>query len=99
VKGLIAVSAVPSDTAVAVAVPESVSTQKSVLLTQSGGTLTALNATCTHMGCKVAPDGAKLHCPCHQSMFSLTGQVVSGPAPAPLHPVAVKVVDGQVVLG
>jgi Rieske Fe-S protein len=97
-KGLIALSAVPSDTAVAVSVPTSVSQQGTVLLTQNGGKLTALDATCTHMQCKVGIDGSKLACPCHGSMYTLTGMVTQGPAPAPLHPVAVKVVSGQVEL-
>jgi cytochrome b6-f complex iron-sulfur subunit len=98
VQGLIALSDVPTDASVAVAVPESVSKVKSVLITQSGGKVVALDATCTHEACKVAPAGAQLHCPCHQSTYELTGQVVSGPAPAPLATVAVKVESGQVVL-
>jgi cytochrome b6-f complex iron-sulfur subunit len=98
-KGLIALTDVPTDAAVAVDVPESVSKVKSVLITQSGGKVVALDATCTHMACKVAPDGGQLHCPCHQSTYELTGQVISGPAPAALAAVAVKVESGQVVLG
>jgi Rieske Fe-S protein len=74
------------------------STGRTLLITQSGGTLTALDATCTHMQCTVAPDGPKLQCPCHGSQYTLTGAVTQGPAPAALHDVSVKVVGGQVVL-
>lgn len=62
------------------------------------GTAVAFSAICTHMGCVVAPDGAELRCPCHGSVFEIaTGANVSGPAPRPLHVVAVEVKDGQVV--
>ena len=84
----------PTDTAVSV----QDSTGRILLLTQSGGKLTALDATCTHQGCTVSPAGQELMCPCHGSQFTLTGAVTSGPAPTALHPVAVKVVSGQVVL-
>src|SRR6185437_3508821 len=94
VKGIIALSAVPSNASVSV----KDSTGRILLITQSGGKLTALDSTCTHMGCTVAPDGGILQCPCHGSQYSLTGAVQRGPAPSALHPVSVKVVDGQVVL-
>lgn len=93
-KGIIALSSVPSDASVSV----KDSTGRTLLITQSGGKLTALDATCTHMQCTVAPDGSKLQCPCHGSQYSLTGTVLQGPAPAPLKVVNVKVVSGQVVL-
>lgn len=96
--GLIALKDVPSDAAVSVPVSTDVSQQGALLLTQSGGKLTALDATCTHRACKVAPSGSQLMCPCHGSQYTLTGQVTAGPAPSPLHTVAVKVVSEQVVL-
>ncbi len=94
VKGIIALSDVPTDTSVSV----KDSTGRTLLITQSGGKLTALDATCTHMACTVAPKGAALACPCHGSMYTLTGAVTQGPAPAPLHTVAVRDSGGQVVL-
>jgi cytochrome b6-f complex iron-sulfur subunit len=93
-QGIIALSDVPSDKAVSV----KDSTGRTLLITQSGGKLTALDATCTHMACTVAPDGSKLTCPCHGSQYSLTGSVIQGPAPSALKVVNVKVVSGQVVL-
>jgi Rieske Fe-S protein len=94
VKGIIALSDVPSDKSVSV----KDSTGRTLLITQSGGKLTALDATCTHMQCTVAPDGSKLQCPCHGSQYTLTGSVIQGPAPAALAVVSVKVDSGQVVL-
>jgi cytochrome b6-f complex iron-sulfur subunit len=92
--GFIALSKIPSDKSVSVKDP----TGRTLLMTQSGGKLTALDSTCTHQGCTVAPDGGKLACPCHGSQFSLTGAVQQGPATVALHTVAVKVTGGQVSL-
>jgi Rieske Fe-S protein len=52
----------------------------------SDTTATALHADCTHMGCPVGYTSptAPLLCPCHGSEYSLTGNVLRGPATAPL---------------
>lgn len=71
---------------------------KALLVTRpSEGEVVALSAVCTHQGCAVAPDGERLRCPCHGSTYDLTGKNLGGPAPSPLTPVAVEVVDGTVV--
>ena len=58
----------------------------------------AFSAICTHQGCTVAPADDKLRCPCHGSTYeTLTGQVVSGPAPERLNEVPVQVSNGTVV--
>jgi Rieske Fe-S protein len=48
--------------------------------------LIALSATCSHLGCTVTlPSGGHdFQCPCHGSVFDLVGDVVHGPATAPL---------------
>jgi cytochrome b6-f complex iron-sulfur subunit len=92
--GFVALSKIPSDSSVSVKDP----TGRILLMTQSGGTVTALDSTCTHQGCTVAPDKSILKCPCHGSEFSLTGAVKQGPATVALHTVAVKVTGGQVSL-
>ena len=92
--GFVALSKIPSGSSVSVKDP----TGRILLMTQSGGKVVALDSTCTHQGCTVAPSGGQLACPCHGSTFSLTGAVEQGPASVALHTVAVKVSGGQVSL-
>ena len=44
----------------------------------------ALSVRCTHQGCHVRPKGEALACPCHGSTYDLEGNVIRGPAKAPL---------------
>lgn len=62
------------------------------------GQVSAWNAECPHLGCKVSFDGEKSRfgCPCHASYFSLDGQVQAGPAPRPMDSLDSRVRDGQV---
>ena len=58
----------------------------------------ALSATCTHSEvCLLSwnPDRRQVICPCHQGVFDLYGNVVSGPPPRPLEHREVVVRDGQ----
>jgi Rieske Fe-S protein len=47
-----------------------------------GGTVHAVSATCTHLGCIVNwnPAEGSWDCPCHGSRFAADGQVLNGPA-------------------
>jgi len=40
----------------------------------------ALSPICTHLGCTVEIEQARLVCPCHGSMYDREGKVVRGPA-------------------
>lgn len=46
-----------------------------VWLLRRGAQVTALSASCPHLGCSVdlAPDGKSFFCPCHTSWFELDG--------------------------
>ena len=48
--------------------------------------VTAFGPQCTHLGCAYHWDEGKNEflCPCHTSLFSIDGKVISGPAPRPL---------------
>jgi cytochrome b6-f complex iron-sulfur subunit len=66
-----------------------------------GGSIRALSATCTHMGCILRPNPAarRLDCPCHRTYFSWSGKVVFHQlkvAPANLPSLPSRVRDGQI---
>jgi cytochrome b6-f complex iron-sulfur subunit len=52
---------------------------------EDGGFL-ALSSKCTHLGCTVpwVEKELKFACPCHGSVFDITGSVINSPAPRPL---------------
>lgn len=50
----------------------------------TAGRLEVLSLTCTHLGCRVTATEDGFACPCHGSLFDRQGQVVRGPATAPL---------------
>ena len=65
------------------------------------GTVTAFGAQCTHLGCAYHWDAGnhEFICPCHSSVFSIAGEVQSGPAPRPLDRYEAKVEKGKLMLG
>jgi menaquinol-cytochrome c reductase iron-sulfur subunit len=63
--------------------------------------IVAFGPQCTHLGCAYHWDEAKSEflCPCHNSVFSVDGAVVSGPAPRPLDRYETKVENGKLLVG
>ncbi|MBE9141806.1 QcrA and Rieske domain-containing protein [Planktothrix mougeotii] len=59
----------------------------------------AVNPTCTHQGCTVDWNASQSSfvCPCHNSRYAPGGNVVRGPATAPLKTYDVKI-DGDLIL-
>ncbi len=57
-----------------------------ILVRTDSTTVVALSDICTHAGCGVVytPARGQLQCPCHGSIFALSGAVVLGPATTPL---------------
>lgn len=73
---------------------------KIIVVHAKDGSLHALSAICTHMGCAVLYDEklGQLRCPCHGSDFGLDGHNLKGPATRPLKPYEVRNDNGQVVI-
>ena len=66
-----------------------------------GGTVKAVSAVCTHQGCLLLLDAAahRLRCPCHPTVFSVTGKLLSYSLPTPpanLPALHARVRDGQI---
>jgi succinate dehydrogenase / fumarate reductase iron-sulfur subunit len=61
--------------------------------------VTALDSTCTHLGCRVSWDSmaGELRCPCHGGAYDRTGEVKSGPPPRALARLNTKI-EGDGIL-
>jgi cytochrome b6-f complex iron-sulfur subunit len=72
-----------------------------VEVVRSGDAVTARLLRCTHMGCIVRWKEAEGEyvCPCHDGRYDAAGNVLAGPPPLPLRPVAVAVSGDRVILG
>jgi cytochrome b6-f complex iron-sulfur subunit len=72
-----------------------------IVLNIQGKGILAFSRVCTHLGClvKYYPEKQLFICPCHAGEFDLEGNVVSGPPPKPLPQFAVKIQDGNLVIG
>jgi cytochrome b6-f complex iron-sulfur subunit len=57
-----------------------------IIIVNTGDGFVALSSVCTHLGCQVTynQSSGNLPCPCHGSVFSITGSVLNGPASSPL---------------
>jgi cytochrome b6-f complex iron-sulfur subunit len=63
--------------------PEGMRDPLYVLALESDG-YAVLSPICTHRGCTVDVQGARLVCPCHGSTYDRRGNVLRGPAERPL---------------
>ncbi len=88
-----------ADIPVGGAVSATLDGQPIILVQPEAGTVVGLSAVCTHQQCTVVPDGDRILCPCHGSVYDLTGGNVSGPAPRPLDSVPVHVAGNDVLPG
>jgi quinol---cytochrome c reductase iron-sulfur subunit, bacillus type len=56
---------------------------------------------CTHLGCAYhwEEERDRFVCPCHESLFTIEGKVVGGPASRPLDRYAVRVENSKLLVG
>jgi menaquinol-cytochrome c reductase iron-sulfur subunit len=68
---------------------------------QADNSVIAFGPACTHLGCAYHWEDGKndFVCPCHNSLFSIDGKVLSGPAPRPLDRFETKVQGSRLLLG
>ena len=68
--------------------------RKVFLMRKPDGSLMAMSTVCTHLGCNVYYRKGKeiFECPCHQGVFDIEGNPVSGPPQIPLerYPVGIR---------
>jgi menaquinol-cytochrome c reductase iron-sulfur subunit len=67
---------------------------------QADGQVTILSPMCTHLGCGYHWDASdrKFKCPCHGSVYDVTGKVLGGPAPRPLDHLPTKTEEGRLLV-
>jgi menaquinol-cytochrome c reductase iron-sulfur subunit len=68
---------------------------------QADNRVVAFGPQCTHLGCAYHWEEGKNEflCPCHSSLFSIDGKVVSGPAPRPLDRFETKIEGKKLLIG
>lgn len=71
-----------------------------LVIRTSDGAFRAFSALCTHLQCVVgySPERNRIECPCHQGVYSIDGQNISGPPPRPLDEYAITINDGAVIV-
>jgi nitrite reductase/ring-hydroxylating ferredoxin subunit len=74
-----------------------------VLVGLDGAGFYAMSAICTHKFCKIGDETGEVEpegpiiCLCHNSVFSRTGEIISGPAESSLQHYKLEQVDGHLV--
>jgi len=67
---------------------------------EPNGEIKVFSPICPHLGCGYHWDNdkGKFACPCHGSVYSITGQVLAGPAPRPLDDLPEKIENGRLLV-
>jgi menaquinol-cytochrome c reductase iron-sulfur subunit len=76
-------------------------TQKAVwAVKQPDGAVTVFAPLCTHLGCGYHWDTTdrRFKCPCHGSVYDVTGEVLAGPAPRALDRLPTKIQEGRLLV-
>jgi menaquinol-cytochrome c reductase iron-sulfur subunit len=66
----------------------------------ASGEIYVFSNVCTHLGCRVTwkEDKKEYFCPCHDGIFNLEGEIVSGPPPKPLARYETKIEDNTLYI-
>lgn len=77
---------------------ESTQTGIAYAITHDGQEVKVFSNLCTHLSCRVTWNEAKqgFFCPCHDGLFGINGEVLSGPQPRPLDQFKTKIENGQI---
>ena len=71
---------------------------KCILVRTFKGELKSYRQVCTHLGCAVRWDGARLECPCHLGFFEVEqGFPVQGPPTRPLSGIALEIREDRMI--
>jgi menaquinol-cytochrome c reductase iron-sulfur subunit len=76
-------------------------TQKAVwAVKHPDGAVTVFSPLCTHLGCGYHWDTTdrRFKCPCHGSVYAVTGEVLAGPAPRALDRLPTKIEEGRLLV-
>jgi menaquinol-cytochrome c reductase iron-sulfur subunit len=67
------------------------------VIKHSPSEVTVFSPICPHLGCRYSwhPETKEFACPCHGSIYSITGKVLGGPAPRPLDALPTKLEKGE----
>jgi menaquinol-cytochrome c reductase iron-sulfur subunit len=78
-----------------------ISEKSTAWVVRKAGGVVAFGPQCTHLGCAYRWDESANHflCPCHTSVFSIDGAVISGPAPRPLDRYETRIEGGRLLIG
>jgi menaquinol-cytochrome c reductase iron-sulfur subunit len=76
------------------------STRDVWVIRHSADEVTVFSPICPHLGCHYDWDAQarQFRCPCHGSVFSITGKVLGGPSPRPLDALPHKIQDGVLLV-
>ena len=72
-----------------------------VYVTKSAsGEIYVLSNVCTHLSCRVTwkEDNKEYFCPCHDGIFDIEGEIVSGPPPKPMARYETKIEDNTLYI-
>jgi len=71
-----------------------------ILILTADNTYKALSATCTHLNCTVQyrEDLKEIWCACHNGLYNLNGEVISGPPPRPLEEYKVNIANDEIIV-